>query len=247
MFPQPRVLTAPNAGAFTLDGTRAHLVGEDRAALIDPGPDVASHVRALARLASGAREVIVLVTHAHADHAGAARRVADELGARVAGPEDVSGVDEILSDADRISTDAGSLVAVDTPGHTRHHLCFHWPEARAVFVGDLLLGRGETTWVGEYPGCVADYLHSLARLAALRPQVLFPAHGPPIDDPAAVLARYEAHRRARIRQVEEALRERPDADARELLDVVYPEPLPDRVRRAALLSVEALVHHVQGR
>jgi len=74
-----------------------------------------------------------------------------------------------------------------------------------------------------------------------------PAHGPPIDDPAAVLARYEAHRRARIRQVEEALRERPDADARELLDVVYPEPLPDRVRRAALLSVEALVHHVQGR
>jgi ribonuclease/clavin/mitogillin len=56
-------------------------------------------------------------------------------------------------------------------------------------------------------GNVGDYLSSLERLIALRPLTLFPAHGPVIDDPLAVLSSHLEHRRVRERQVTEAMRQ----------------------------------------
>lgn len=243
----PPFLNAGNAGPFTLDGTRTFRIGRRDAVVLDPGPDVGDHVRALASWLSEAERVRVVVTHGHADHAGAARRLADALGSTVAGPAEVAGVDEPLEDGARIATDEGTLEAVDTPGHARAHLCFHWVERGALFAGDLMLGVGDTTWVGEYPGCVADYLASLARVRSLAPRVIYPAHGPPLEDPGEALARYEAHRRARIRQVEEALRARPAATAEELLAAVYGTELPSAVRRAAGMSLDALVEYVRER
>jgi glyoxylase-like metal-dependent hydrolase (beta-lactamase superfamily II) len=135
---------------------------------------------------------------------------------------------------------------VPTPGHTPDHLCYHWPGGDGLFAGDLLLGRGDTTWVGDYPGCVADYLASLARVRALGVGTLYPAHGPTLVDGPAALDRFEAHRRARIRQVEEALARRPDAGARDLLRPVYGDTLPAGMEGAALKSLEALLEHVRA-
>jgi glyoxylase-like metal-dependent hydrolase (beta-lactamase superfamily II) len=151
----------------------------------------------------------------------------------------------ILEDGATVGTDAGSLVAVHTPGHSADHLSYHWPARRALFAGDLLLGRGDTTWVGEYPGCVADYLESLRRLRALDLSVIYPAHGPALEDVLGTLDLYEAHRRARIRQVEEALESHPEADVDELLTVVYGGTLPPGTGEAARMSLQALVDHVR--
>lgn len=212
--------------------------------VIDPGPDGASHLDALSDSVEGAEEVLVVVTHGHRDHAPAAFTLAERLGVDVWGPRGFSPVDRTLAHGDRLDTDEGELVAVDTPGHARHHLAFHWPARRALFAGDLLLGRGETTWVGEYAGCVADYLASLGRLRRLDLDVAYPAHGPRIDDPAAVIDRYEAHRRDRIRQVDEVLRARPEIEEEEVLDLVYGASVPQAMREAALRSVRALMEHV---
>jgi len=188
----------------------------------------------------------VVLTHGHGDHAASARRVADVLGCALLGPAGVSAVDVVLQDGDAVETDEGSLVAVHTPGHAAEHLCFHWPARAALFAGDLLLGQGDTTWVGEYPGCVADYLASLVRVRALAPTVMYPAHGPLLDDVPAVLDRYEAHRRARIAQVREALAARPTADADEVLDMVYGRALPQGIQDAARMSLQALMDYVRG-
>jgi glyoxylase-like metal-dependent hydrolase (beta-lactamase superfamily II) len=51
-----------------------------------------------------------------------------------------------------------------------------------------------------------DYLASLGRLLALQPLTLFPAHGPVVTDPSAVLAGHIEHRRVREQQVIRALR-----------------------------------------
>lgn len=242
----PPFRNAGNAGPFTLDGTRTYRIGQRSAVVLDPGPDVADHVRALVTWLEDAREVQVVVTHGHRDHAAAARRLADDLKVPVMGPAHVTGVDRPLAHGARLRTDAGTLVAVDTPGHAEHHLSFHWEERHAVFVGDLMLGSGDTTWVAEYPGCVADYLDSLGRIRRLAPRVLYPAHGDPLSDAEGALDRYEAHRRSRIRQVEEALLNNADATATELLGAVYGSLIPAGMEGAARRSLEALLEFVRA-
>lgn len=214
-------------------------------AIIDPGPDVDDHVRALSFQVRSATSVVILLTHHHGDHAGCAQKVAGATGAVVAGPPG-PGVARSLGDGDHVVTDAGVLYAVHTPGHTADHLCFHWQERRAVFVGDLLLGEGDTTWVADYPGCVADYLVSLDRLRALEAEVLVPAHGPVLDDPVQALDRYERHRQARIAQVRGALAAQPSAAPADLLEPVYGRALPEGMRPAAAASLAALMEYVRS-
>lgn len=213
---------------------------------MDPGPDVEDHVRALVAAVDGADSVRIVVTHGHPDHAGAARLLSDRLGSEVVGPDIPNVVDRVLADGDVVETDEGTLVAVHTPGHTMDHLCFHWPEAGALFAGDMFLGEGDTTWVAEYPGCVADYFRSLERLRALPIDVIYPAHGGPLDDPTDAVERYERHRRERVRQVEQALQAMPDSTVDTLLALVYGDRLPSGLAGAAARSVAALVDYVKA-
>lgn len=220
-------------------------MGERRVAVIDPGPDVREHVRALALALESASEVRVVLTHGHADHAAAARPLAELVGAEILGP-DLPEVDRVLSAGDIVETDRGALRAVHTPGHTPEHLCYQWLPARALFAGDLLLGEGDTTWVAEYRGCMTDYLASLDDLRHLELEVIYPAHGPPLDDPDDAITRFEEHKRVRIRQVEEALEALPGADLEALLDHVYGDTIPPGLRPAAARSLGALVDYVRG-
>lgn len=240
----PRVVNAGNHGPFTLDGTRTYLVGTRNVAVIDPGPRLDGHLAALLDALADADEVAVLVTHWHDDHAGLAGRLASEVGSRgVLGPG--ARADIGVTDGDTVKTDAGDLAVVATPGHAREHVCLYQRAEGALFAGDLVLGEGETTWVGEYDRAVLDYLESLARVRALSPEIVYPAHGPPVGDVQSVLDRYEAHRRARIRQVAEALREAPDAGLDHLLAEVYGRVPPDRLG-AARRSLESILHFLRS-
>jgi len=242
--PQPRVITAGNGGPLTLEGTRTYLVGHRTVAVIDAGPALDPHMSALREAVASADAVAWVVTHGHGDHAPAARALAAEMGADVWGPAGVEGVTRPLADDDRVPTDAGELIALDTPGHARHHVGFHWPAGRAFFAGDLLLGTGDSVWVGEYPGCVADYLASLERVRDLGVDVIHAAHGPTIEDPQGAIDRFALHRRTRIAQMEALMAARPGATTVELVDAIYGSSLPNGLRRAAEKSVAALEAHV---
>ena len=219
--------------------------------MIDPGPDVEDHVRALASRVSTADRARILLTHGHADHAGAAVRLADETGAAIHAPAGVHAygverVDVVLEDGDEVSTDAGVLTAIHTPGHTPEHLAFLWREGKALFAGDLVLGEGDTTWVAEYPGCVADYLETIERVRTLDLEVIHPAHGPALTDPRSTWDRFEGHRRERIAQVRAAIDAAPGADLDALLDAVYGDRIPPDLKGAARRSLGALVDYVRG-
>jgi glyoxylase-like metal-dependent hydrolase (beta-lactamase superfamily II) len=212
-------------------------------AVIDPGPDLESHVRAVHAAVADAESVAILVTHGHADHAAGVAALVERLGADVP----VHGAGHALATPlppEGIATDDGRLVAVATPGHARDHLAFLWPERRALFAGDHLLGQGDTTWVAEYPGCVADYLESLARLRALRLEVVYPGHGPPLHDPEAAIDRFERHRRERIEAVRRVLDRDAALDEGGLYEAVYGDTVPPGLEAAARRSLAAVREYV---
>lgn len=240
---EPRVVLADNAGFFTLSGTRSFIVGLERVAIVDPGPDDPDHLEGVARQVEGAREGMILLTHRHPDHAAGARGLAALTGFPV---RPVPGHE--LSEGERIETDAGGLEVVPTPGHSRDHLAFFLRPGDLLLAGDLVLGEGDTTWVGEYPGCVGDYLASLDRVEALAPRAILPAHGPRIEDPATVIARYREHRLARIRAVEKLLdsgvggADPGSAEAVDrIVEQIYGDALPAGLREGARWSVRAVL------
>ncbi|MEJ2503141.1 MAG: MBL fold metallo-hydrolase [Gemmatimonadota bacterium] len=235
-----RTVLAPNASPLTLDGTRTHIVGESRVAIIDPGPDAAAHLDAITEPLGDGVVTAILVTHDHPDHAAAARPLADRVDAPV---RMMAG--GTLDDGDTVETDAGRLVAVATPGHTRDHVAFHWPESGAVFCGDLMMGGHDTALVAPPEGRLGPYLASLDRVRRLAPTVIHPAHGPSFEDPDAALDRYVRHRASRLDQVLRAVRE--GAGSYEaLLEAVYGDAVEPGLERAAAAALKAYLEHLQG-
>ena len=47
LAPGLRCLTAPNPGVMTGEGTNTYIVGEERVAVIDPGPAIPAHIDAI--------------------------------------------------------------------------------------------------------------------------------------------------------------------------------------------------------
>jgi len=87
------------------------------------------------------------------------------------------------------------LRCFDTPGHARHHLCFHDPVANAVFTGDVfgasyheldVDGRQSVIVISSPvqfdPQAMRD---SIRRILALRPDVLYLTHFSQLREPAA--------------------------------------------------------------
>lgn len=235
-----RTVLAPNASPLTLDGTRTYVVGESRVAVIDPGSDDAGHLDAITETVGDGVPVEILVTHEHPDHVGGARELADRLDARVRSLGDGS-----LWDRARIDTDSGTLVAVATPGHTRDHLAFHWPEAGAVFCGDLMMGGHDTALVAPPEGRLGPYLASLERIRALEPVVIYPGHGRPFTHPDQAIGRYVRHRELRLEQVMKAIRDGA-ADYDALRTVVYGDDLEPGLEPAAMAALKAYLEHLHG-
>jgi glyoxylase-like metal-dependent hydrolase (beta-lactamase superfamily II) len=233
---------------MTLTGTNSYLVDDGRGSLavIDPGPDDPRHLQAiLAAAAPLGRITTVLVTHRHGDHLPAALPLCAQTGATLVGHPDLPGVQRRVADNESVF---GSLLALATPGHTRESLCFWDADARTLFTGDLVAGSG-TVIVDDVPGALADYLASLERLLTLGPNTIYPGHGPVVDDGIGKLEEYRHHRRQRVQQVVDALRERDSASVDELVSLIYPElganlvPMAARNVRANLdlLSGQGLV------
>ncbi len=223
-------IIAPNPSPYTGPGTNTWIVEAGPVvAVIDPGPDEESHLAAINRRIAGATVGVVLVTHAHPDHLPLAERLAAAHHASVLRyPK--------LGDEDVVRVGTLNVTALHTPGHSADHLCFWLDGDRAMFTGDLILGRGSS--MVTYPeGDVAAYLRSLDRLASLHPRLLFPGHWDPVEDAMGKIEEYRVHRLEREAQVLAEVR-RGRGTAGELTRRVYGD-LEDKLTVAAEMTMRA--------
>lgn len=237
----PRIVRvlAPNADVYTLDGTNTWVIGDDPSIVIDPGPEIETHLDEVA--AAAGRVAAVLVTHDHPDHAPAAATFA----ARVGAPMHAFRLDgaEHLRDGQVVRAGGVSLTAVHTPGHTSDHMVFFEPAVGALFTGDAVVGRG-TTFIDPPEGDLTQYLRSLERMRGLGARTIYPGHGPVVFDAAAKLEEYVQHRADRETQVLAAL-----AAGRMTIDAMVEEiytGYPSDVRPLAARSVLAHLLKLEG-
>ena len=179
--------------------TASYLVADPEtglAAVIDP---VLDYEPASARIGSGSVEailtaaaardwriVMVLETHAHADHLSGAKLIAARTGAWIGIGAEITAVqatfapmfgaqdlapnggdfDRLLQDGETIALGSLAFTVMHTPGHTP--ACVSYRIADAVFVGDTLFMPDYGTARADFPGGDAHALYrSIRRLLAL--------------------------------------------------------------------------------
>ncbi len=223
-------LRAENPSPFTLSGTNSWIVGRNPCWLIDPGPQLTTHVDALeAEVRERGELAGIVLTHDHLDHSEAV----PELRLRFSEARTFAArgeVDRLIVDGDAV----GPLRVMATPGHAPDHLAFLLDDA--VFSGDAVLGAG-SVFIFPDPGALAGYLDALERLLELRAQVLAPGHGPLVLDVGERLREQRDHRLERERRLLIAL----DSGLRsveELLDMVWSDA-PPPLRPAATVTLAA--------
>ncbi len=229
-------LVAPNPGPMTHEGTNTYLYGSGPCAVIDPGPDDASHIEAVRAAVEERGGVgVILLTHSHTDHAAGA----DRLAAAVAASSGTV-TPRVVLPAD--GEEHAGLRALATPGHAADHVCFLTAD-QVCFSGDLVLGEG-STFVPPDGGSLSSYMESLRLLQSERIELICPGHGPWVEDPAAKLAEYVEHREMRERRLLAAL-ERGERSRAALLAEVW-DDVPDQVLPAAALVMEAHLQKLEG-
>ena len=179
------------SGTFSLDGgtwdvdNNVWIVGNDEECVIIDSPHDAS---AIINQVRGRKVLAILQTHAHNDHIGAAREVADAVDAPIyLNPEDLvlweqvypdTKPDRELNDGDLFQVGGATLRAIHTPGHSPGSTCFYLESEGTVFTGDTLFNGGPGATGRSY----SDYPTILAsireRLLTLPPEtVVRTGHG----------------------------------------------------------------------
>ena len=167
--------------------TNCYLLWEgDRAAVIDPGYEPDTILRALQTL--GLRLEAILLTHGHFDHVGAVKELVAENGCHVylhaseatLPPMMTAGelyYTHTYSEGDTVLPFPGlELTVLHTPGHTPGSVCLLMRDQ--MFSGDTLF-QGSCGRVDFPGGNPQEMLRSLRRLASLEADYrVHPGHGP---------------------------------------------------------------------
>ena len=230
-------LAAGNPSEWTgPTGNITYLFPGPPSVLVDAGVGHQLHVAAIVTALAGRLLDFVLVTHAHPDHSAGVPALTlrwPQLVVR-------GGPGGAFRDGELFVAGGTRLRAVHTPGHAPDHFCFFDETTRDLCCGDLARLGGTVVIPASGGGSMRDYLQSLRRVRDLNPERLYPAHGPVIPDPAALIDEYLAHRAAREQQVLHAY-ESGSATPQEIVSRVYSDLSP-ALEGAAL---ETVLAHLQ--
>jgi len=241
------LIHAHNPGPYTGAGNNTYLIPGRAPVLIDAGTGDSRHLAGVAAALVQSPSTLltrILVTHGHVDHASGIGALLAKwpkaVAAKMPWPERddrYAACWSAIVDGALIAAGDTTLRAVHTPGHAPDHLCFFDEASGILFTGDLVVSGSTVIIPASSGGDLVAYLASLRRVLSLQPVRLLPAHGPAIDDPAALVRQYLAHRQSREDQILAAIRVGVDTVDR-LVSHVY-EELDEQLVSAARESVLA--------
>ena len=124
-------------------GVLIHDPGTGATAAID-APDAQDLLAALEE--TGWALTDILVTHHHFDHTAGIEAVKRKTGCTVTGPAReagaIPGLDTEVKEGDEVVVGGAKAQVIETPGHTRGHVSYYFPDEDIVFVGDTLFSVG---------------------------------------------------------------------------------------------------------
>jgi glyoxylase-like metal-dependent hydrolase (beta-lactamase superfamily II) len=263
--PLVRRIVAGNPSPYTFTGTCSYIVGRRRVAILDPGPDLPSHVEALLDAVRGETVTHIVVSHTHRDHSPASRAIKEATGAPIVGcgahrsarplgegeinTLEASGdmehwPDLELAEGDAVEGPGWRLEAVETPGHMANHLAFALPQERALFSADHVMAWS-TTVVAPPDGSMSDFMASLEKLRGCDETIYWPGHGGPVKEPRRFVRALAHHRRQRETSILNRLAAG-DRNIQEIVPAIY-QGLKPALLGAAGLSVFAHLEDLVAR
>ena len=180
-----------NCSIFGDESTREAIV-------IDPGDNIEDIEAVLGKHRLRCKAIVI--THAHIDHVGGARKLKDRTGAPVymnsadqelyrhldvqaawlgIAPPEQTTIDAPLRDGDMLALSDTPFHVMHTPGHTQGSVCIWIPSETKLIAGDTLFreGIGRTDLPGGDGRQILVSIHDKL-LALPEDTVVYPGHGP---------------------------------------------------------------------
>ena len=112
-------------------------------AVLDPG-DAAPVIDKLNEL--NLTPTTIFITHHHWDHVDGIRNIKEKYNCTVIAPETdkdrIPLMDKGINEESNLSFGGENIEIIETPGHTKNHICLHFPKSHILFSGDTLFAMG---------------------------------------------------------------------------------------------------------
>ncbi len=177
------------------------IIGDDsthEGMVIDPGDEIEEVLAIIAKHHLQIKQIVV--THAHLDHVGGAKKLRATTGAPILlnqndqellamldvqaawlGMDDPGKVeiDQNAQDGDVLKTGSLGATVIHTPGHTEGSICLYFPTEKKLIAGDTLFAGsiGRTDLPGGSMRKILSSLHEKV-LALPDETIVLPGHGP---------------------------------------------------------------------
>jgi glyoxylase-like metal-dependent hydrolase (beta-lactamase superfamily II)/8-oxo-dGTP pyrophosphatase MutT (NUDIX family) len=193
--------------------TNAFIIGDKIKILVDPSPEDDEEYSKFKNTLSIWGFQKILLTHHHPDHYERSNTLAREFNVPVLLSKDTyqriskkdsdffHGIDvQFLKENDVVTTWLGhDVVVMEIPGHDEGQIALYSRDLSWFLAGDLFQGIG-TVVIGGEEGDMKKYFHTLERIIAMSPKVVFPSHGIGLGG-ISILEKTLAHRKLRETQI----------------------------------------------